>query len=322
MRPAPRGTDAAASGSSSDPAAISSEPPPMSNSRICPAAQPNQRRTARNVKRASVSPPSTCSGCPSAASMPRDHLGAVGRLAHRGGRRREQLVDALGSGGLGGLADRPLERAHALFADRAVGAEVAHEAQHGAPARRRERPAAWTDVRDQQMDGVRTDIEDSEAHALRVAGGIRYDGRDVRRRRPLTAPPPSLVPRDRPRRLVASRLRHGAAADRDRDRPAPRARRPALHGRGRARCTCPCRGCCRSTRSHDQAPGRIHEHVPARADSTTPSWWASPGSVAVGKSTIARLLRELMSRWSDTPRVERVTTDGSSTPMPSSSGGG
>lgn len=34
------------------------------------------------------------------------------------------------------------------------------------------------------------------------------------------------------------------------------------------------------------------------------------GSVAVGKSTVARLLRELLSRWSDTPRVELVTTDG------------
>ncbi|WP_221586045.1 type I pantothenate kinase [Microbacterium sp. G2-8] len=34
------------------------------------------------------------------------------------------------------------------------------------------------------------------------------------------------------------------------------------------------------------------------------------GSVAVGKSTVARLLRELMARWSDTPRVELVTTDG------------
>ncbi|MGI6878762.1 type I pantothenate kinase [Microbacterium sp. gxy059] len=34
------------------------------------------------------------------------------------------------------------------------------------------------------------------------------------------------------------------------------------------------------------------------------------GSVAVGKSTVARLMRELMSRWSDTPRVELVTTDG------------
>ncbi|BDZ49111.1 pantothenate kinase [Frondihabitans sucicola] len=34
------------------------------------------------------------------------------------------------------------------------------------------------------------------------------------------------------------------------------------------------------------------------------------GSVAVGKSTVARLLRELLSRWSDTPRVELITTDG------------
>jgi type I pantothenate kinase len=34
------------------------------------------------------------------------------------------------------------------------------------------------------------------------------------------------------------------------------------------------------------------------------------GSVAVGKSTTARVLRELLARWPDTPRVELVTTDG------------
>jgi len=34
------------------------------------------------------------------------------------------------------------------------------------------------------------------------------------------------------------------------------------------------------------------------------------GSVAVGKSTFARLLQALLSRWSDHPRVELVTTDG------------
>ena len=34
------------------------------------------------------------------------------------------------------------------------------------------------------------------------------------------------------------------------------------------------------------------------------------GSVAVGKSTTARLLKELLSRWPGTPRVELVTTDG------------
>ncbi len=34
------------------------------------------------------------------------------------------------------------------------------------------------------------------------------------------------------------------------------------------------------------------------------------GSVAVGKSTFARVLRALMARWPDHPRVELVTTDG------------
>nr|WP_253905636.1 type I pantothenate kinase [Arthrobacter sp. H5] len=34
------------------------------------------------------------------------------------------------------------------------------------------------------------------------------------------------------------------------------------------------------------------------------------GSVAVGKSTTARVLRELLRRWPDTPNVELVTTDG------------
>jgi len=34
------------------------------------------------------------------------------------------------------------------------------------------------------------------------------------------------------------------------------------------------------------------------------------GSVAVGKSTTARVLRELLARWPSTPRVELVTTDG------------
>jgi len=45
-------------------------------------------------------------------------------------------------------------------------------------------------------------------------------------------------------------------------------------------------------------------------DETTPFVVGVAGSVAVGKSTIARLLRELMSRWPGTPRVELVTTDG------------
>ncbi|NGO72818.1 type I pantothenate kinase [Streptomyces boncukensis] len=44
--------------------------------------------------------------------------------------------------------------------------------------------------------------------------------------------------------------------------------------------------------------------------SGTPFVIGIAGSVAVGKSTVARLLRALLARWPEHPRVELVTTDG------------
>lgn len=58
---------------------------------------------------------------------------------------------------------------------------------------------------------------------------------------------------------------------------------------------------------------RLHDSTSAflgEKTDRTPFVIGVAGSVAVGKSTVARLLRELMSRWPDTPRVELITTDG------------
>jgi type I pantothenate kinase len=45
-------------------------------------------------------------------------------------------------------------------------------------------------------------------------------------------------------------------------------------------------------------------------DGKTPFILGIGGSVAVGKSTTARILRELLTRWPSAPRVDLVTTDG------------
>src|SRR5690606_30015514 len=59
-----------------------------------------------------------------------------------------------------------------------------------------------------------------------------------------------------------------------------------------------------------QALRRSREDFLNQHQQRTPYIIGVAGSVAVGKSTTARLLRELMARWPDTPRVQLVTTDG------------
>ncbi|WP_394215334.1 type I pantothenate kinase [Brachybacterium vulturis] len=59
-----------------------------------------------------------------------------------------------------------------------------------------------------------------------------------------------------------------------------------------------------------QALRRARESFLDQHQHRTPYIIGVAGSVAVGKSTTARLLRELMARWPETPQVQLVTTDG------------
>ena len=59
-----------------------------------------------------------------------------------------------------------------------------------------------------------------------------------------------------------------------------------------------------------QSLRRAREEFLDQRQQRTPYIIGVAGSVAVGKSTTARLLRELMARWPETPRVQLVTTDG------------
>jgi len=64
---------------------------------------------------------------------------------------------------------------------------------------------------------------------------------------------------------------------------------------------------------HSEAVGGLHAATSAflgERESRTPFVVGIAGSVAVGKSTTARVLRELLARWPSSPRVELITTDG------------
>src|SRR5688572_25347703 len=56
--------------------------------------------------------------------------------------------------------------------------------------------------------------------------------------------------------------------------------------------------------------GRVTDVFLGRTPRTIPYVIGIAGSVAVGKSTIARVMSELLKRWPDHPKVDLVTTDG------------
>ncbi|MEE1620510.1 type I pantothenate kinase [Zafaria sp. J156] len=62
-----------------------------------------------------------------------------------------------------------------------------------------------------------------------------------------------------------------------------------------------------------QGAGRLHQATNTflgESTQRTPFVIGVAGSVAVGKSTTARVLQEMLRRWPDTPNVQLITTDG------------
>ena len=163
-RPAPSGSETATPGSSSTPAAISSEPPPMSSISSRPDDQPNQRRAARNVSRDSSAPGSTRMSTRVSVLDPGEQLVAVVRVPHRRGRERQQLLHSLVLRDAQRLVHE-VAQLHRAFPGQPVrGVKVVAEPQLSLVRERGNGPRALVCVNDKQMDGVGPDVQDPQAH--------------------------------------------------------------------------------------------------------------------------------------------------------------
>lgn len=121
---------------------------------------------------------------------------------------------------------------------------------------------------------------------------------------------PVALPRLLPRRLGEAARRHADDADGAGDHPAPVAERSDLSGRGRGDLSAdvaPSRALCRGHAGAVQGDAALPL---CGEEAKVPYIIGLAGSVAVGKSTTARVLQALLARWPNTPKVDLVTTDG------------
>ena len=131
-----------------------------------PALQPNQRRTARNVSRASSSPDSTCRSTPVSSRTRSSTSAELLRVAHRRRGEREQLVAVrVPSACRRGAERRPDQRVGARRGEVAALVDVLGQPQHALPRVLRGRLRAAVGVDDQQVHGVRTDVQHAQPHS-------------------------------------------------------------------------------------------------------------------------------------------------------------
>ena len=141
----------------------------MSSTRSRPLDQPNHRRTARKVSRASSRPERTSSSPPVSSPTAVENRLPVGRLTHSRRREGHNVLYALVVGELHALAHEVDQPVGLLVIDRTVGRHPLGQAEGDLVRRRRQRMRTWVGVDDEQVHGVRPDVDDAEPHALTVA---------------------------------------------------------------------------------------------------------------------------------------------------------
>ena len=140
----------------------------MSNTASRPDDQPNQRRTARNVSLASSSPVSTIELDVGLVDHRAQHLVGVARLADRRRGERDHRLAPLVLRLHESAADERDERVDSLVGQGTVRREVLGEPQRLLGRRRRQRWRAPMGVDDEQVGGVRTDVQDGFSHGSRL----------------------------------------------------------------------------------------------------------------------------------------------------------
>ena len=137
----------------------------MSSTSSRPADQPNQRRTARNVSRASSSPGEHLEVDAGLVADRGQHLGPFGASRSADVAKASRSSVPWSSATSSACRTDSTSRVAPGVVDAAVVGEVLGQAQLGLVGVGRQRPRALVRVDDQQVHGVRADVEHREPHA-------------------------------------------------------------------------------------------------------------------------------------------------------------